>query len=34
MARRFEEVIDLAPEQWWGAFQPIWLDQRLPREHE
>jgi phosphatidylinositol dimannoside acyltransferase len=28
MARRFEEVIDLAPEQWWGAFQPIWLDQR------
>lgn len=30
MARRFEEVIDIAPEQWWGAFQPIWLDQRRP----
>jgi len=28
MARRFEEAIDIAPEQWWGAFQPIWLDQR------
>ena len=31
MARRFEEVIDIAPEQWWGAFQPIWLDQRRPK---
>ncbi len=28
MARRFEEAIDIAPEQWWGSFQPIWLDQR------
>jgi KDO2-lipid IV(A) lauroyltransferase len=28
MARRFEEAIAIAPEQWWGAFQPIWLDQR------
>lgn len=27
MARRFEEAIALAPEQWWGAFQPIWIDQ-------
>jgi len=31
MARRFEEAIDIAPEQWWGAFQPIWLDQRPRR---
>ena len=28
VARRLEEAIDIAPEQWWGAFQPIWLDQR------
>jgi phosphatidylinositol dimannoside acyltransferase len=28
IARRFEEAISQAPEQWWGAFQPIWLDQR------
>ena len=28
MAARVEEVIAQAPEQWWGAFQPIWLDQR------
>ena len=28
MARRFEEAIDIAPEQWWGSCQPIWLDQR------
>jgi KDO2-lipid IV(A) lauroyltransferase len=28
MATRFEEAIAEAPEQWWGAFQPIWLDQR------
>ena len=28
VARCFEEAIDVAPEQWWGAFQPIWLDQR------
>jgi KDO2-lipid IV(A) lauroyltransferase len=32
MARRFEEAIDIAPEQWWGAFQPIWLDQRPPKD--
>jgi KDO2-lipid IV(A) lauroyltransferase len=28
IARRFEEAIGSAPEQWWGAFQPIWSDQR------
>jgi KDO2-lipid IV(A) lauroyltransferase len=28
IARRFEEAIAEAPEQWWGAFQPIWTDQR------
>lgn len=28
MAARFEEAIALAPDQWWGSFQPIWLDQR------
>jgi phosphatidylinositol dimannoside acyltransferase len=28
IARRFEEAIAAAPEQWWGAFQPIWDDQR------
>jgi lauroyl/myristoyl acyltransferase len=28
VARRFEEAIAAAPEQWWGAFQPIWSDQR------
>jgi KDO2-lipid IV(A) lauroyltransferase len=28
VARRFEEAIAEAPEQWWGAFQPIWSDQR------
>ena len=32
MAARFEEAIAEAPEQWWGAFQPIWLDQREQRE--
>jgi KDO2-lipid IV(A) lauroyltransferase len=26
MGRRFEEAIAEAPEQWWGAFQPIWPD--------
>ncbi|MEP6808411.1 MAG: hypothetical protein ABI978_07400 [Chloroflexota bacterium] len=25
-ARRFEEAIAMAPEQWFGAFQPIWSD--------
>lgn len=28
MARRFEQAIAEAPEQWWGAFQPIWPDVR------
>jgi lauroyl/myristoyl acyltransferase len=28
IAGRFEEAIAEAPEQWWGAFQPIWIDQR------
>ncbi len=31
VARCFEEAIGVAPEQWWGAFQPIWLDQRQGR---
>jgi len=31
LARCFEEAIDVAPEQWWGAFQPIWIDQRHDR---
>ncbi|HLY36177.1 MAG TPA: hypothetical protein VKU35_05660 [Candidatus Limnocylindria bacterium] len=28
MAASFEKAIAVAPEQWWGSFQPIWLDQR------
>jgi KDO2-lipid IV(A) lauroyltransferase len=28
MAAVLERAIDEAPEQWFGAFQPIWLDQR------
>lgn len=34
MARRFEEAIAEAPEQWWGAFQPFWPDMRgsVPRK--
>lgn len=28
MAAGFERAIAEAPEQWFGAFQPIWLDQR------
>ena len=28
MGRWFEEAIGAAPEQWWGAFQPYWTDQR------
>jgi phosphatidylinositol dimannoside acyltransferase len=28
VARRFEAIIGSAPEQWFGAFQPIWADQR------
>jgi phosphatidylinositol dimannoside acyltransferase len=31
MAAGFERAIAEAPEQWFGAFQPIWLDQRVPR---
>jgi KDO2-lipid IV(A) lauroyltransferase len=31
MARRFEEAIAEAPEQWWGAFQPFWPDMREGR---
>lgn len=31
MASRFERDIGAAPEQWWGAFQPIWRD-LAPRE--
>jgi lauroyl/myristoyl acyltransferase len=34
VARRFEEAIGEAPEQWWGAFQPIWSDQRAARDLE
>lgn len=26
LAARFEHDIGEAPEQWWGAFQPFWLD--------
>lgn len=28
MGTRFEAAIAEAPEQWWGAFQPIWPDLR------
>ncbi|MGH2455870.1 MAG: lysophospholipid acyltransferase family protein, partial [Candidatus Limnocylindria bacterium] len=28
LAARFEAIIGEAPEQWWGAFQPFWSDQR------
>ena len=28
VARRMEEAISLAPEQWFAAFQPIWDDIR------
>ena len=28
MATRFEQAIGATPQQWWGSFQPIWLDQR------
>jgi phosphatidylinositol dimannoside acyltransferase len=27
LTRRLEDAIALAPEQWFGSFQPIWLDQ-------
>lgn len=28
LARRFEEAITIAPEQWWAVFQPIWTVDR------
>lgn len=28
LARRWEEDVAEAPEQWWGAFQPFWPDLR------
>lgn len=28
LARRFEQDVAAAPEQWWGAFQPFWPDLR------
>ncbi len=28
LARHYEAAIASAPEQWWGAFQPYWGDQR------
>jgi KDO2-lipid IV(A) lauroyltransferase len=31
VARRMEEAISVAPEQWFAAFQPIWDDVRPPR---
>ena len=31
VARRFEEAIAKAPEQWWAIFQPLWTDQRQAR---
>jgi KDO2-lipid IV(A) lauroyltransferase len=31
MARRMEEAISLAPEQWFACFQPIWDDQESSR---
>lgn len=32
MGRRFEEAIGTSPEQWFGAFQPIWPDDRAPAD--
>ena len=31
VARRFEEAIAKAPEQWWAIFQPLWTDQQKAR---
>jgi KDO2-lipid IV(A) lauroyltransferase len=31
VARRFEEAIIRAPEQWWATFQPLWSDQHGER---
>jgi KDO2-lipid IV(A) lauroyltransferase len=30
MARGFEQAIGTAPEQWFGCFQPIWIDGEAP----
>jgi len=30
MARGFEQAIGTAPEQWFGCFQPIWIDREDP----
>ena len=32
LARRFEDDVAGAPEQWWGAFQPFWPDLRPATE--
>jgi phosphatidylinositol dimannoside acyltransferase len=32
MGRRFEEAIGANPEQWFGAFQPIWPDAKAPAD--
>jgi len=31
MARRMEEAISVAPEQWFAAFQTIWNEEDSPR---
>jgi lauroyl/myristoyl acyltransferase len=31
LTHRLEEAIALAPEQWWGSFQPIWVEERPAR---
>jgi hypothetical protein len=31
VARRMEEAISVAPEQWFGCFQPIWAEEGSPR---
>lgn len=32
IGRRFEEAIGTNPEQWFGAFQPIWPDATVPSD--
>ncbi len=32
IGRRFEEAIGANPEQWFGAFQPIWPDATVPSD--
>jgi KDO2-lipid IV(A) lauroyltransferase len=34
IAAGFERAIAEAPEQWWAAFQPFWLDQRRAAERD